>query len=188
MSSVSSMDEHFPVASDQLRDESFVSAIYDELKRMATWYLRKEDSNISVTAHSLVHEAYMKLTCHRNQWLDRRSFFSHAAIVMQRILVDRARAKKTLRRGKDVVKSSIDLEACVAPDKTERFNLLALDEALDSLNEVSNESAEVARLCLFAGLSVEEAGEILGLSRPTAYRYWSFARTWLFKRLNDQAT
>lgn len=184
MSSASSIDNHFPAAADGLQDETFVSAVYDELKRMANWYLRKEDSKISCTAHSLVHEAYLRLSTHRNQWLDRRKFFSHAATVMQRILVDRARAKKTLRRGKDTTRASIDLEICPNRD-VQNFDVLALDEAIESLEAASKESAELARLCLFAGLSIEEAGEILGVSRPTAYRYWNFAKAWLFKQLND---
>lgn len=178
-------DKSLPVAPEQLKDETFVAAIYDELRRMANWYLQKEDSNISVSAHSLVHEAYVRLTNHRNMWQDRRRFFSHAAYVMQRILVDRARAKRAEKRGKNSVRVQVDLQSLTSQTESTSFDVILLDDAIESLAEHSPESAELARLSLFAGLSIEEASQVIGISRPTAYRYWGFARTWLFKHLAE---
>jgi RNA polymerase sigma factor (TIGR02999 family) len=161
--------------------------VYDELRRLATQKLAHEKPGQTLDATGLVHEAYLRLVgpADAARWKDRGHFFAAAAQAMRHILVDRARQKGSEKRGGR--RQRVDLEdvpAAPAPDD----DVLALDEALTRLEAADPEAAAVVQLRYFAGLSVEEAAESLGMSRASAYRHWTFARAWLLSELaGDQS-
>jgi len=154
--------------------------IYDELRRLAAGHLANEGPGHTLNATALVHEAYLRLV--GDQRFDGRGhFFAAAAEAMRRILVDHARARGRLKRGGDRVRLELlDRARSLAEDPD---LLLSLDELLLRLGEEDPIAARVAHLHLFGGLSVEEAGDVLGLSRPVAYRNWKYARVWLREAL-----
>ena len=154
-------------------------AVYEELRRLATLRLTHERPGQTLQATALVHEAYLRLLGGQPvQWESSAQFFSAAAEAMRRILVEAARRKVRLKHGGGRVRHEIDeSDAIVMPDSTD---LLALDEALEKLAGEDRQKAELVKLRYFAGLTVEQAGRILGISRATADRYWTFARTWLY--------
>jgi RNA polymerase sigma factor (TIGR02999 family) len=168
------IDAGDPQAASQL-----LPLVYDELRKLAAAKLAHEKPGQTLQATALVHEAYLRLIGPRNepQWDSRGHFFAAAADAMRRILVENARRKKRLKRGGERVQLQLaDQDLCVheCPDE-----LLALDDCLTKLAHDDLAAAEVAKLRLFTGLSVEEAAKALGLSRPTAYRHWTYARAWL---------
>ena len=154
--------------------------VYDELRKLAARQMANEAPGHTLNATALVHEAYLRLA--GDQAFDNRGhFFAAAAEAMRRILVENARAKGRLKRGGDRVRLDLlDQAGSVAEDPD---LLLSLDELLIRLEEEDAAAAKLAQLHLFGGLSVEEAGEVLGLSRPVAYRNWKYARAWLREAL-----
>jgi RNA polymerase sigma factor (TIGR02999 family) len=151
-------------------------AVYDELRRLAAAKLAAERPGHTLDATALVHEVYLRLG-QSEGFGSKSQFFRAAAEAMRRILVDHARKKKAEKRGGSGQRfelSEADRVAIPDPD-----TLLAVDEALTQLAAEDAGSAELARLRLFAGLSVEEAAEALAVSRATAYRDWAYARAWL---------
>jgi RNA polymerase sigma factor (TIGR02999 family) len=158
--------------------------VYDELRRLAAARLAGEDAGHTLQPTALVHEAYLKLVGSdpHHPWNGRVHFFAAAAEAMRRILIDHARKKRRLRRGggmKRVELEAMDDLAEVA-ESGGAGELLALDEALTELAAADPRKAELVRLRYFAGLTLEEAAEILGISRATADRHWAFARAWLY--------
>jgi RNA polymerase sigma factor (TIGR02999 family) len=156
--------------------------VYDELRRLAAQKLAQEKPGQTLDATALVHEAYLRLVgpADEARWTDRGHFFAAAAQAMRNILVDRARRKGSDKRGGG--RQRVELEDVpVAPAADD--DLLALDEALTRLEGEDPEAASVVKLRYFAGLSVEDAAQSLGMSRATAYRHWSFARAWLLSEL-----
>jgi RNA polymerase sigma factor (TIGR02999 family) len=167
-----------PQAADQL-----LPLVYDELRQLAAQKLAQEKPGQTLQATALVHEAYLRLigdgTAH--SWDSRGHFFAAAAEAMRRILVEQARRKQRLKHGGGRQRRPADLlEAPAAPPADE---LLALDEALTQLAELDRIKAELVKLRFFAGLSVVETADCLGISRATADRYWAFARAWLFEKV-----
>jgi RNA polymerase sigma factor (TIGR02999 family) len=159
----------------------FFPAVYDELRRLAAARLAGERAGHSLDATALVHEAYLRLGA--VSFADRSGFFRAAAVAMQRILVDHARRRKAARRGCGARTITLQGEAPVLgadPDL-----VLDVDSALERLAREDPTSAEVARLRLFAGLSIDEAAEAMGVSRATAFREWAYARSWLATALNS---
>jgi RNA polymerase sigma factor (TIGR02999 family) len=150
-------------------------AVYDELRRLAAAKLAGEPAGHTLDATALVHEAYLRLV-QSVAFETKSQFFRAAAEAMRRILVDHARKKRAAKRGggRRFELSEADRVAVPDPD-----TLLAVDEALTGLAAEDPGSADVARLRLFAGLSVEEAADALDVSRATAYRDWAYARAWL---------
>ena len=158
----------------------FFPVVYDELKRLAAARLAGERAEHSLDATALVHEAYLRLGA--ASFADRSGFFRAAAVAMQRILVDRAR-RQAARRGGGARTVALEGEAPALgadPDL-----VLDVDAALERLAREDPSSAEVARHRLFAGLSIEETAEALGLSRATAFREWAYARSWLATALDS---
>jgi RNA polymerase sigma factor (TIGR02999 family) len=162
--------------------------VYDELRQLAAQKLAHEKPGQTLDATALVHEAYLRLVGADDspRWKDRIHFYAAAAEAMRRILIDNARKKKREKRGgqQQRVEWHDNIEAPVKPTD----DLLAIDEALTLLAEEDAESAQLVKLRFFAGLSVDEAADVMGLARATAYRTWSYAKAWLRAKLGEVAT
>lgn len=158
-----------------------MSLVYDELRRLASHYMRREKPGNSLQATALVHEAYLRLVDQRADWKNRAHFFGVAAQMMRRILVDRARARIAVKRGGMCVKISLD-EAIVFSDNPSE-ELLALDEALKRLEKWDPRQSRIVELIFFGGLTEEETAEAVGASSRTVKRDWSVAKAWLYKEL-----
>src|SRR5262249_6506707 len=162
--------------------------VYDELRQLAARKLAQERPGQTLQATALVHEAYLRLLAGTEEesaagrhWCSRRHFFAAAAEAMRRILLDRARDKRRLKRGggwRRLRLDQIDLPSAESPD-----DFLALDEALAKLAQEDPLCAELVKLRFFAGLTLEQAAETLGIPRRTADRYWAFARSWPYDEL-----
>jgi RNA polymerase sigma factor (TIGR02999 family) len=181
---LNAIEQGDPRAASQL-----LPLVYDELRRLAAQKLTHESPGQTLQPTALVHEAYLRLVANgdaskpRDQnWDGRGHFFAAAAESMRRILVESARRKRRIKRGGD--RQRVNLEQVEAVSDAPSEDLQALDEALDLLAAEDAQKAELVKLRFFAGLSVEEAGRCLGISRATADRYWAYARAWLFDRLN----
>jgi RNA polymerase sigma factor (TIGR02999 family) len=157
--------------------------VYEELRRLAREYLRRERPDHTLQATALVHEAYLRMVDEKNvTWKDRAHFYGVAARLMRRILVDHARAHNAAKRGGLEHKLSLDeardLPAACATD------LVALDGALESLARTYPRKSEVVELKFFGGLEANEIAEVLQVSEKTVLRDWSFAKLWLCRELN----
>ena len=165
--------------------ESMFPLVYDELRRLAHRHLARESTGRTLSTTELVHEAYLRLIDQtRVEWNGRAHFLGVAAIAMRRILVDRARGRRRLKRGGAIVQvplESVDLSA------DERADLVvALDEALDRLSELDERQARVVECRFFGGMSEEETAQALGIGLRTARRDWAKARSWLYAELYNQ--
>jgi RNA polymerase sigma factor (TIGR02999 family) len=152
--------------------------VYEELRKLAQHRLARESPNQTLAATALVHEAYIRLVGHGDPgWQNRSHFFAAAAEAMRRILIENARSRGRLKRGGQRLRLELlDHADSLAEDPD---LLLSLDELLTRLSMEDATAARVAHLHLFGGMSVEEAGVLLALSRPVAYRNWRYARAWL---------
>jgi RNA polymerase sigma factor (TIGR02999 family) len=157
--------------------------VYDELRRLAAGYLRRERPGQTLQPTALVHEAYLRLAGVGSPWTDRRHFIAIAARSMRQILVERARARGAKKRWAELDRVTLSDSLVSATDPHDM--LPALDEALSRLEEIDPEQARIVELRFFAGLTVEEAADALGLSPATLKRRWSLARAWLFRELSD---
>jgi RNA polymerase sigma-70 factor (ECF subfamily) len=162
--------------------DALAPLVYDELRRIAAGYMRRERPGQTLQPTALVHEAYMRLAHAGAPWKDKRHFVGIAARSMRQILVERARARGAQKRwaGQQRVSLSESLAAAADPESM----LPALDEALGRLEQLDPEQARIVELRFFAGLSVEEAAEALGISPATLKRRWNLARAWLFRELS----
>lgn len=170
-----------------LHERAF-TLVYDELRMLARQQLRQERSDHTLTPTALVHEAYLKLVDQtRATWNDRQHFLRIAAQAMRRILVSHARRRKALKRGGDA--PHVPLNEEIIPGHSDPNQLLIdLDEALDELAALDERQNRVVELRYFAGLSAEEIGRILDISRATVYRDWKAARAWLYRRLTGSSS
>jgi RNA polymerase sigma factor (TIGR02999 family) len=177
---LSAIEEGDPDAAGQL-----LPLVYDELRKLAAQKLAQEKPGQTLQATALVHEAYLRLVdVERVQrWESRGHFFAAAAEAMRRILVENARRKRALIHGGD--RSQIELPDLADVADEHSVDLLALDDALKELESQHPENAQVVKLKFFAGRTLEETAEILGVSRATAQRHWAYARAWLFGRLHQ---
>jgi RNA polymerase sigma factor (TIGR02999 family) len=159
--------------------------VYDELRRLAHRHLSGEPGARTLGTTELVHEAYLRLIDQtRVQWNDRAHFLAVAAMAMRRILVDRARSRKTLKRGGARVSVPLESVDLSADDRAEL--LVALDEALDRLRALDERQARVVECRFFGGMTEEETAEALGIGLRTAKRDWAKARSWLYTELYDE--
>jgi len=162
-----------------------LTVVYGELRRLAAAKMARERPNQTLQPTALVHEAWLHLGGDKQPaWENRAHFFGAAAEAMRRILVDRAREKKALKRGGDLER--VDIDEVELPSPMPDDELLALDEALDRLATVDTRAAEMVKLCFFVGLTQEEAAKNLGVSLATAERVWGFARAWLLREMRKR--
>jgi RNA polymerase sigma factor (TIGR02999 family) len=168
--------------------EQLLPLVYEELRKLAAQKLAQEEPGQTLQATALVHEAYLRLVGGEPEarWNGRGHFFAAAAEAMRRILVESARRKGRHKYGGGRQRVALDgLELAV---ELPVADLLPLDEALTALAERDSQAAQLVRLHCFAGLSIEQAAEVLGLSPRTAYRDWAFARAWLYRALRGGAS
>jgi RNA polymerase sigma factor (TIGR02999 family) len=160
--------------------------VYEELRRLAAQKMSQEPPGQTLQATALVHEAYIRLVGSEDRnWSGRTHFFAAAAEAMRRILIENARRKHRLKRGGGQQRVDLD-DACMAFEEPSQ-DIVALDEALAKLATEDPVKADLVKLRYFAGLTIEQAAKMLGISRATADRYWSYARAWLFDEINNGA-
>ena len=161
--------------------------VYDELRKLAAARLAREKTGHTLQATALVHEAYLRLvgsTERKSEWDNRGHFFAAAARAMRRILVDSARRKQAAMHGGG--QQRLDLEDDDRITRASPDRLVAIDEALTGLASADPAAAELVQMRLFAGMSLDESAAVLGMSRASAYRHWTFARAWLRAELADR--
>jgi RNA polymerase sigma factor (TIGR02999 family) len=163
--------------------ERLLPLVYDELRRLAAGQMAREKPGQTLDATALVHEAYLRLVgpADERRWENRRHFFAAAAEAMRRILVENARRKGRSKRGGGRQRVALDADPVALDMPAE--HLLVLDEALTRLAQRDAPAAELVKLHCFAGLSIEQAAAVLGLSSRTAYRDWNFAQAWLYREI-----
>jgi RNA polymerase sigma factor (TIGR02999 family) len=170
---------------DQAALDKLTPIVYDELRRLAGYYMGRERSGHSLQATALVNEAYLKLVdCTRMRWENRAHFFAVSAQLMRRILVDHAR-RHNLKRGAGCQHIELEDSALGAAARDE--DLVALDEAMQALARFDPRKAQVVELRFFGGLSVDESAEVLKISPVTVMRDWSTARAWLYREISAGA-
>lgn len=170
-------------------DDSLVSAVYHELRRLAHSYLRGERPGHTLQATALVHEAYLRMLAQQpHVWNDRARFIAVAAHLMRQILVEYARGRRREKRGgKDLQRVALD-DSVALVDAAHVDRWLALDSALDRLSALSPRQTHVVELRYFGGLTIEETASLLNLSEKTVKRDWTAARAWLRRELGDPPT
>jgi len=163
-----------------------IPLIYNELRRMAGAYMQRERPGHTLQATALVHEAYMRLVDGQpGPWQNRAHFFASAAHTMREILVDHARRRRAGKRGgASARKVAFDLDLLISPDKLE--DVIAIDEALERLAAIDPRQSRLIELRFFAGLNVEEAAEVMGISPVTIKREWRSAKAWLHRELDGK--
>jgi len=169
---------------DEAALEKLIPAVYQELRRMADYYLRRENPDHSLQPTALVHEAYLRLIDQTKvEWHNRAHFFGVAAQMMRRILIDHAKTKHRVKRGGDAVKVELDENANFTHERASE--LLALDDALQELANLDQRKSQIVELRYFGGLTVEETAQVLGISDKTVMRDWSLAKAWLYQELSN---
>jgi RNA polymerase sigma factor (TIGR02999 family) len=183
---LSAIEQGDPDAAEQL-----LPLVYDELRQLAAQKLAQETPGQTLQATALVHEAYLRLVAsgdasapREQHWNSRGHFFAAAAEAMRRILVENARRKRGLKHGGGCQR--LNLEEAVACTQEPAEDLLALNEALDMLSQEDAKKAELVKPRYFTGLSVQEAADVLGISRATADRYWAYAKVWLYCAISGE--
>lgn len=168
---------------DPQASEKLLPAVYDDLRRLAAGKLAREKPGQTLQATALVHEAFLRLIGSEKpqSWEHRGHFFMAAAQAMRRILVDNARRKQTIKAGGQVDRVDADLGRIEGPEPDD--DLLALEEALQELSREHERKANLVNLRYFAGLTMEQAAELLSVSIATAERDWTYARAWLRRRM-----
>jgi RNA polymerase sigma factor (TIGR02999 family) len=178
---LSAIDQGDPHAAEQL-----LPLVYDELRRLAAQKLAQEKPGQTLQATALVHEAYLRLVDveQAQHWNSRGHFFAAAAEAMRQILVQNARRRGRVKHGGGRARIDVDDLDVAAPKRSE--DLLALDEALTQLAAADPQAAELVKLRYFAGCTIPQAAEVLGVSPRTADFLWAYARTWLFQKLQGE--
>jgi RNA polymerase sigma factor (TIGR02999 family) len=162
--------------------DELLPLVYEELRHLANAYLRRERDGHTLQSTALVHEAFLRLVNQRDvQWHGRAHFFGIAAQMIRRILVDHARAQRAAKRGAGAVR--LELDEALAVSEQRDLDLIALDEALERLAMMDERQSRIVELRFFAGLSVEDTADVMGISTATVKREWSSARAWLFREI-----
>jgi len=162
--------------------DALIPLVYEELRRIAQHFLQREKPGHTLQSTALVHEAYVRMVGQNlPEWQSRAHFFGIAAQLRRQILVDHARARQAAKRGGDVFKISLD-ESTALPEQRD-LDLIALDDALKSLTELDPQQSRIVELRYFAGLTIEDTSEVLGISPATVKRDWATARAWLQREM-----
>jgi len=164
--------------------EQLIPLVYNELRRIAKRCLAAQPHN-TLQSTALVHEAYLRLVGGSVRWENRVHFFAMAAQLMRRILVDHSRMKRAQKRGGDAVTLVLDESLAVSAER--ELDLVALDDALNTLGEIDERQARLVELRFFAGLSIEETAHALEISPATVKREWATARLWLLQQIRRSA-
>ena len=168
---------------DRAALDALVPVVYKELRRLAHCELRKERPNHTLQSAALVHEAYFRLVGQTlPQWESRTHFFAIAAQLMRQILVDYARRHRASKRGSGIC--LLELDDATALPQRKNVDVVALDDALNALAEIDPRQSRVVELRFFAGLSVEETSEVMGIATATVQRDWTAARAWLHREIS----
>ena len=163
--------------------DKLIPVVYEELRRQAARYLRRERPGHTLQTTALIHEAYIRLIDQKNvRWQNRAHFFAIAAQLMRRILVDHARSRQAAKRGGSDIKLPLE-EAMIASEGRE-VDLVALDEALERLAAIDPQQSRVVELKFFSGMTVEETAEVLDVSPRTVKRDWNVAKAWLRREIS----
>ncbi len=175
---LSAVEQGDPHAAEQL-----LPLVYDELRKLAARKLAREKPGQTLQATALVHEAYLRLVddAKTRHWNSRGHFFAAAAEAMRRILVEHARRKKRSKHGGD--RERLEIEMASLPTRMSSDELVALDEALEKLQHQDPVKARLVTLRYFGGMTIEQASEVLNISRVTAHRHWTYARAWLHQQI-----
>jgi RNA polymerase sigma factor (TIGR02999 family) len=169
---------------DQAALDQLIPLVNDELRRLASRYMRREQQGHTLQTSALVNEAYLRLIDQKNmQWQNRAHFYGIAAQLMRRILIDHARRHARARRGGERIEVSLDETVAVSEERSTK--LLAVDEALDRLAAFDPRKAKIVELRFFGGLNLDETAEALGVSSPTVQREWRAAKAWLHRMLTE---
>lgn len=174
-------------AGDDRAAERLLPLVYDELRRLASAHLANEPAGQTLQPTALVHEAYLRLQggAQPVNWNGRGHYFAAAAIAIRRILIENARRKQSLKRGGQFARQNLEHDLVPVLPET-REDLLALDEALHKLATTHPQAAELVQLLYFAGLTLPEAAQSLGVSPRTAGRWWAYARAWLRREIEPE--
>jgi RNA polymerase sigma factor (TIGR02999 family) len=177
---LSAIEQGDPQAAEQL-----LPLVYEELRKLAAQKLAREKPGQTLQATALVHEAYLRLVGQEEaqHWNSRGHFFAAVAEAMRRILVEQARRRVATKRGGQVVRESLDPDEIVAPGPDER--ILAIHDALDGLAQADPGAAVLVKLRFFGGMTMGQAADVLGISVRSAQDLWSYARTWLRRRMRS---
>jgi RNA polymerase sigma factor (TIGR02999 family) len=177
---LSQIEQGDPAAADEL-----LPLVYDELRKLAAARLAQESPGQSHQATALVHDAYLRLVGVESEqhWNSRGHFFAAAAEAMRRIIVERARHRGRLKRGG--ARQRVDLDSACLIELPPSLDVIALDEALTKMAETEPDKVNLVKLRFFAGLTMPQAAEALGVSLATAERHWTFAKAWLYSELAD---
>lgn len=163
--------------------DELVPLIYDEVRRLANYYLSRQRPGHTLQATALVNEAFIKLIDMKNvNWQNRAHFFAVAAKIMRNILIDHARSHQRIKRGGG---QPITLDDVAVIAQEQASELIALDEALKSLASIDLRKSEIVELRFFGGLTIDETAEVLKVSTPTIQREWRMAKAWLYRELNS---
>lgn len=170
---------------DKTALDQLLPVVYDELRRQASRYLRREAEGHTLQTTALVNEAYLRLVDQKNiRWQNRAQFFGIAAQLMRRILVDHARAKHRAKRGGHDLRVTLDDAVAIAANQ--EIDLIALDAALDRLAQIDEQQSKVVEMRFFSGLNVEETAEALRVSPATVKRDWNVAKAWLYREMTGE--
>jgi RNA polymerase sigma factor (TIGR02999 family) len=170
---------------DEKAAEHLLPLVYAELRQLAARKMAQESAGHTLQPTALVHEAWLRLTGNDDRkWNDRTHFFAAAAEAMRHILVDNARRKRTQRHGGGQQRVEVADIASAAGENDDK--VLAVNDALEKFATIDPQKAELVKLRYFVGMTIEEAGQVLGISERTAKRYWTFARAWLHEEIKAQ--
>jgi RNA polymerase sigma factor (TIGR02999 family) len=169
---------------DQAARDELMSVVYQELRRLAHHYMKRESPGHTLQTSGLVNEAFLRLVDQRDvQWQNRAHFFGIAAQMMRRILVDYARSRRYAKRGGGIPDLSLDEALIVSDERT--AEVVALDETLQRLAEIDPRKSQIVELRFFGGLSIEETAEVLAVSPGTVMRDWTLAKAWLRREMSN---
>ncbi len=172
---------------DQVARDELMSVVYQELRRLAHHYMRRESPGHTLQTSGLVNEAFLRLVDQRDvQWRNRAHFFGIAAQMMRRILVDYARSRRYAKRGGGIPNLSLEEALIVSDGRT--AEVVALDETLQRLAEIDPRKSRIVELRFFGGLSIEETAEVLAVSPGTVMRDWTLAKAWLRREMSRETT